>query len=102
MTVADFALAVSVIGKKYKGSVTSWGRTTKHAIAVGGFDGDPHTWWLGADLVYDDIPGKGLDADAHALGLKVIHEGSHDHLQPLDFPPGKVTQYPCPTSTSSS
>ena|SRR6266851_2273251 len=83
MTVAEFCTAVAQIGQKYRGSVTSWGRSVKHSIAVGGFDGDPHTWWLGADMIYDNTPPiNNLNDDAARLGLKVIHEGSHDHYQP--------------------
>jgi hypothetical protein len=85
MTSAEFATAVAQIGQQYHGSVTSWGRTVKHSIAVGGFNGDPHTWWLGADMVYDTPPPQTLNAAATALGLHVIHEGTHDHFQPIGW-----------------
>jgi hypothetical protein len=85
MTIAQFAEAVAQIGQKYQGSITSWGRTVKHSIQVGGFNGDPHTWWLGADMTYDSPPTPNLDADATKLGLHVIHEGSHDHYQPIGW-----------------
>ena len=106
MTVPEFAEAVVLYAKTYGGSVTRWGSTTIHTIRVGGFAGDPHTWFLGADLVYDGTPNRpGAKLSGHALtphscpscsqfGLKVIHEKTHDHLQPLDFPAGPVTQYP--------
>lgn len=95
MTVPQFCDAVAVLGKKYSGSVTSWGRSEKHSKAVGGFAGDPHTWWLGVDMTYDALPPLGvLTEDAKLLGLKVLREGTHDHYQPADFPAGPVTQYP--------
>lgn len=85
MTIPEFAGAVAQIGQKYAGSITSWGRTVKHSVAVGGFASDPHTWWLGADMVYDTPPGPMLDTDSAALGLRVIHEGTHDHFQPVGW-----------------
>jgi hypothetical protein len=86
MTVQQFAGAVAQIGQTYAGSITSWGRTVKHSIQVGGFDGDPHTWWLGADMVYDSPPVQAsLEADCALVGLHVIHEGSHDHYQPVGW-----------------
>lgn len=97
MTVGEFAEGVATIGRRYKGSVTSWGRTTKRAMAVGGFAGDPHTWWVGADMVYDDAPPDlaELQIIAKAVGLKVIREDAkpHDHFQPWSFPAGAVLHY---------
>lgn len=104
MTVIEFAEACYNYGIKYGASVTSWGRTNERAVMVGGFQGDPHTWWRGADFVYNHGPNR-LGAENHRrapqscpdcseFGLKIIHEKSHDHAQPKDFPPGKVTKYP--------
>ena len=73
MNPGDFAAAIIVLGQHFGGSVTSWGRTVKHTVAVGGFDGDPHTWWLGADLVWDQTPDRAaLDLAASALGVQVL------------------------------
>ncbi len=95
MTVAGFAAAVYAIGKKYNGSITSWGRSEAHSKSVGGFAGDPHTWWLGADMIYDTGPNNhDVDMIAETLGLRVIHENGHDHFQPRDFPAGPVLKYP--------
>jgi hypothetical protein len=85
MDIGEFCDKVSRLGMKYSGSVTSWGRTVQHSVAVGGFASDPHTWWLGADMVYDHGANAALDADAAALGLRVIHEKTHDHFQPADW-----------------
>ena|SRR5438876_2487493 len=58
-----------------------------------GTEGDPHTWFLGADVVYDR-PGAAVatdpnkpevEADAATLGLRVLHETTHDHFQPQDW-----------------
>lgn len=85
MTISEFCVAVATIGKRYQGSVTSWGRSVKHSTDVGGFNGDPHTWWLGVDMIYDSPPTPQLDVDAKTLGLKVLHEKGHDHFQPLGW-----------------
>ena len=86
MDVEDFAKAIFVYAQKYPASVTSWGRTPEHSKAVGGFDGDPHTWWLAVDLVYDQTPDL-AEATAYAktLGLWLIRESDHDHFQPLGW-----------------
>lgn len=103
MTVPEFAAAVVAYRKKYTASVTSWGRTDVRARIVGGFPNDPHTWDLGADFVYDTGPNRpgavshnrspASCAVCSDFGLKIIHEGTHDHAQPLDFPVGPVTEY---------
>jgi len=93
MNTAQFAEKIVAIRRKYKGSVTSWGRSDAHAVAVGGFAGDPHTWDLGVDMVYDSGANAATDADAHSMGLKVLHEKGHDHYQPADFPAGPVHSY---------
>lgn len=104
MTTFEFAAAILDYADRYAASISSWKRTTKRSILVGGFEGDPHTWGLGADFIYDDGPNR-PGASTHSrsphscpgcadFGLKIIHEKSHDHAQPMDFPAGKVTKYP--------
>lgn len=70
-------------------SVTSYGRTTKHNQDLHGVAGSPHRFWCAADVVYDERP-PALTAGeaARRLGLKLIREADHDHLQPLGWPPG--------------
>lgn len=97
MTIGAFCEAVAEIGRRHGGSITSWGRTDKHAKTVGGFAGDPHTWWVGADMIYDNGPPQLelIRAEARGLGLKVLRETgkAHDHYQPLDIPAGPVASY---------
>jgi hypothetical protein len=84
MTPNDFFSAVQAYCYAAGGSVTSWGRTPKHNKAVGGVDDSAHLLWTGADVVYDG----GMEADplrdrlAARLGLMLVHEGDHDHIQP--------------------
>lgn len=82
MTPIEFSEAVRNYCLLLGGSVTSWGRTAKHSIAVGGYDGDPHTRWMGADVVYDaPSPIEVRIATAAKFGLQLIAEKDHDHLQ---------------------
>jgi hypothetical protein len=105
VTVGAFCEAVEIVRRQYRGSVRSWGRSDAHAVAVEGFSGDPHTWGLGADMIYDTGPNRPgafghrrsprscRECSGDGRGLKVIHEPGHDHYQPLDFPAGPVTAY---------
>lgn len=96
MTVPEFAVAVVYIRRKYSGWVTSWGRSDQHSVDAGGFAGDPHTWDLGADMLYTIRPPfDELEATARTHGLRVLRETGkpHDHFQPLDMPPGPLADY---------
>src|SRR5262245_61927764 len=97
MTIGSFAEAIARLLAKHGGSVTSWGRSDARSRQVGGFGGDPHTWWLGCDAVYDAGPPDlgALKHEAAAMGLKVIRETGkpHDHFQPDDVKPGPQTAY---------
>jgi hypothetical protein len=85
-TICTFAEAVAEFAQKFGGSCTSWGRTAVHNTSVGGVHGSPHVSWLGADLVYDTpAPLADREAAAHALGLQLIAEATHDHLQPIGW-----------------
>ena len=103
MTVSEFAAAVKALVEPWGGNVTRWGSTNAHSKAIGGFSYDPHTWWLGMDVVYDGTDDSPRDL-GHPLSplscricsttmLKVIHEATHDHIQPMDFPAGPVHTY---------
>ncbi len=93
MTPADFAIRVMQYCRSNTGSVTSWGRTAAHNARVGGIPDSPHLVWLGADVVYDYRPLLAVArASARELGLAVIHEPTHDHLQPLTILAGPPTR----------
>jgi hypothetical protein len=63
-------------------SVTSYGRTLAHNQKVGGVPDSAHLLWLAADVVYDkDGDVEWRTRVAKRLGLTLIHEGDHDHLQ---------------------
>ncbi len=89
MTPAAFADAVRAYCARMRGSVTSWIRTPEHNALVGGALESAHLYQLGADVVYEPAPrpdeAKGKAAAAR-LGLTLIREGDHDHLQPATWP----------------
>ena len=85
MTLGEFADAVRAYALITGASATSWGRTEKHNEAVGGVKYSAHRFWLAADLVYDGPPPPDAVAVAHRLGLKLIEEGDHHHVQPLGW-----------------
>ena len=83
MDALSFFLSVIFISYKYRGSVSSWGRTAKHNKEVGGVEGSIHLLWLGVDVVLDEMK-KSLEfeKDCDKLGMVALFEGDHYHLQP--------------------
>jgi len=81
--ILDFVNRVLLLKIRWGFSVTSWGRTDKHNKAVGGVDGSNHLFWLGMDVVLDEMKKNiEFEKDADRLGLVAIFEGDHYHLQP--------------------
>jgi hypothetical protein len=89
MDPLTFVGALMIFCRMTDGSVTSWGRTKKHNKDVGGVARSAHRAFLGADVVYD-VPIAEEEATDYAerLGLRLIREGDHDHLQPLGWRKG--------------
>lgn len=86
MTANEFFDAVRSYCARLSGSISSYGRTPKHNAKVGGVSQSAHQFWLGADVLYDAPVDAELARDTgRRLGLKVIRESDHDHLQPLDW-----------------
>ena len=84
MTPLQFADALRAYCMASGSSVTSWGRTPNHNKTVGGVTDSAHLLWIAADVVYDmpgDVPWH--DALAARVGLMIVHEGDHDHVQPV-------------------
>lgn len=80
--VREFAAAVYVYCMHMRASVTSWFRTPLHNSRVGGKHDSRHLIGLGADVVYDAVPLiQDRRALAEKLGLKLVLETDHDHLQ---------------------
>lgn len=111
MTFDDFHPAVMTYCALTAGSVSSYGRNPLYNAAVEGAPHSGHQYWLGADVRYlwqlassevdrvrrrfgmawnppDELPFVQRAEIAGRLGLKLIAEGDHDHLQPLDWRAG--------------
>jgi len=64
-------------------SVTSWGRTWKRNRGVGGRGDTEHVGWRAVDVVPDDPSLRPLAEEwCGRLGLVLVDEGDHWHLQP--------------------
>ncbi|KKN27908.1 hypothetical protein LCGC14_0859630 [marine sediment metagenome] len=78
----EFASVLIAYCAATRGSVSSWGRTAKHNADVGGASNSFHLVWLGADVVYDEpVPLGRAKSFARRLGLRLVREDDHDHLQ---------------------
>ena len=86
MTPSEFADALRGYCAATRGSVTSWGRSPERNEQVGGHVRSKHMVWLAGDVGYSPNPRPSLAAARHAakqLGLKLLRESDHDHLQVL-------------------
>lgn len=90
MTRIEFVEAALMFCELTGGSVTSWKRTIAHNTKVGSTAvNSPHLYGLGVDVVYDAPVLKAVAVErARRLGLKLLRESDHDHLQPLDWAAG--------------
>jgi DNA-binding NtrC family response regulator len=71
------------------GSVLSYGRTAIHNAEVGGVRFSAHLVWLAANVSYDRTPPVEVRREwAERLGLLLIVQKGHDHLQPLTWKAG--------------
>lgn len=87
MGIDEFARKVTLYCQRFRGSVTSWIRTPARNRLVGGVPRSAHLVGLGADVVPEsDEPSDVRHRYAHELGLRLIVESNHDHLQPWDWP----------------
>ena len=83
MTAHGFADAVLTLALRFRFSVQSWGRSRRHNADEKGLVDSFHLTWTGADGVLD--PGEDLIAftlRANQLGVQVVDEGDHLHLEP--------------------
>lgn len=83
MTVAQFNDALTDLHSSFAFSETSGWRTPARNAQVGGHPNSKHLVGLGKDVVPDDVgifPRFRLRAAA--LGVSVLDEGDHWHLQP--------------------
>lgn len=90
MTPHDFLTALMQLAsrcpfRETSGYRSAWGNahvgsTTRYSA---------HQFWLGRDVLLDPGVDKGYFVEAaRRLGIKVLDEGDHLHLQPLDWAAG--------------
>lgn len=86
MTPDQFLDTVRTYCHRFNASITSYYRTPLHNTHVGGVRYSAHQVWLAVDVVYDDGTNlNGADEWASALGLEILHEPDHDHIQPKNW-----------------
>jgi len=89
MDPGAFARIVQVYCARTGASGTSWIRTEKHNKAEGGVAHSAHLVGLALDVTYDaPVPLAERIEWAARLGLRLITDDDHDHLQPLDWRAG--------------
>lgn len=89
MTHSDFRHAMMVYCAVLGASETSGGRTRFHNEKVGGVAHSAHLAFLAEDVVYDrPQPERERQEWADRLGLRLVVEDDHDHLQPKDWKAG--------------
>lgn len=85
MQLLHFVVRVHALCRKFDGSVSSWIRTAKRNQLVGGAPHSEHLSGFAMDVVWDDPPAIAVvQTEAADLGLKVIRESDHDHIQPFE------------------
>jgi hypothetical protein len=89
VTRGDFAEAIFTYCVLTGGSEIGGRRTEKRNALKSGVQHSAHLVKLASDVVYDtDIPFEVRSSWARRLGLKLIVEDDHDHLEPYDWQPG--------------
>jgi len=89
MTREQFNVSVLVYCFLTHASETSGFRTTKHNADVDGVKYSSHRFGFGKDVVYDTpLPASERAETAERLGLLLVIEPDHDHLQPIGWRAG--------------
>ena len=89
MTPHEFLDAMMQLASRHRFRETSGYRARVSNTNVGGKLFSAHQYWLARDIILE--PGESLEETKEStrrLGLLVIDEGDHLHLQPLDWKAG--------------
>ena len=82
MSPGEFLDLVSLVVLSSEGTVTSWIRSRGRNDEVGGHPRSLHLVGMAVDVVFEnDAEKKRAAVVADRLGLRVIDEGDHLHLQ---------------------
>ena len=83
MTAYEFAFHVLTLAVEFRFSVTSWGRTRERNARAKGLKNSYHLAFCAVDVVLDDHEAIGtFSKRAKQLGVEVIAEGDHLHVEP--------------------
>lgn len=83
MDAKEFTGHALTLAIRFRFSVTSWIRTPARNKAVGGQDNSTHLYGLGLDVILDNpVDAPQFTATANKIGISVLDEGDHLHLQP--------------------
>jgi hypothetical protein len=89
MTPTEFHDLLRAYMAAVGGRTASYGRDPENNAAVGGVKHSGHIVWLAADVKYTTpLPLEERREWAERLGLKLLEEQDHDHLQPADWRAG--------------
>ncbi|MCH8134709.1 MAG: hypothetical protein IIB77_01875 [Proteobacteria bacterium] len=78
----NFVSMILTLALRHQFSISSWGRTVAHNRAVEGHENSRHLLWQAVDCTLDDMGGyDAFYADAIRMGLVVVREGDHVHVQ---------------------
>lgn len=89
MTIGEFAEKANTYCQLTGASEVGGRRTAARNKDKSGVAHSAHLAGLARDVVYDVEPPKSeRGAWAAAMGLRILFEPDHDHLQPLEWPPG--------------
>ena len=89
MSPYDFLSAKMQLAARYPFRETSGFRSAMDNAAVGGVHYSSHQFWVGADIIlHGDVAHTEIIEAGRRLGLLVLDEGDHLHLQPLDWKAG--------------
>ncbi len=83
MTPIEFLLALMQLYSKFPFSETGGQRTVQRNLDVDGTANSPHLHWVGRDVIFEKKPTRSeLVETARRIGLTIIPERDHHHIQP--------------------
>ena len=83
MTASQFAECILTLALRFSFSVTSWGRSLRYNQEVDGVASSFHLDFRSVDILLDPLAHKdGFILRAEQMGLLVLDEGDHLHVQP--------------------
>jgi hypothetical protein len=89
MTPFDFLQARMALAARFRFRETSGYRSPRANLDAGGVTHSAHQHFLAVDVILDATADRvAFKLAADRLGLLVLSEEDHEHLQPLDWKPG--------------